>query len=168
MLGTGATKTVMCSNHVKEFLEGPQPEIKPDAKRSSCDIVLRFGNQGTVKALHALTIPVGGMWLKIAVVKGATPLLVSSSLLRALGELVDTQHHELVIPMYPAKIKTQLFPKGLYFIDMNQLITIAPVQESPASAAETYAPIQQLEDNQRCYCCNYIIKCLEPGLPGLL
>jgi hypothetical protein len=158
----------MCSNHVKEFLEGPQPEIKPDAKRSSCDIVLRFGNQGTVKALHALTIPVGGMWLKIAVVKGATPLLVSSSLLRALGELVDTQHHELVIPMYPAKIKTQLFPKGLYFIDMNQLIAIAPVQESPASAAETYAPIQQLEDNQRCYCCNYIIKCLEPGLPGLL
>ena len=151
MLGTGATKTVMCSNNVKEFLEGLQPEIKPDAKRSSCDIVLRFGNQGTVKALHALTIPVGGMWLKIAVVKGATPLLVSSSLLRALGELVDTQHHELVIPMYPAKIKMQLLPKGLYFIDMNQFIAIAPVQESPASAAETYAPVQQLEDTQRCY-----------------
>eukprot|EP00435_Cladocopium_sp_Y103_P012700 s1358_g3.t1 len=139
ILDTGATKTVMGSDHVKEFLEGLSPNIKKQVKRSSCDVIFRFGNQGTLRASHALILPVGGMWLKIAVVKGGTPFLVSNTLLRALGALIDTQHHQLIIPKFQAKISLQLSPKGLYLINMNDLTALAPVPENAVSAAETYA-----------------------------
>jgi hypothetical protein len=98
ILDTGATKTVMGSEHLKEFLDGLQPEIKKQVKRCPCEVVFRFGNQGTLKSSQALVIPVGGMWLKIAVVQGSTPFLISNTLLRALGALIDTQNHQLQIP----------------------------------------------------------------------
>eukprot|EP00435_Cladocopium_sp_Y103_P055989 s1015_g18.t1 len=147
ILDTGATKTVMGSDHVKEFLEGLMPDIKPHVKRSTCDVVFRFGNQGTLRATQALIIPVGGMWLKIAVVKGATPFLISNTLLRALGAIIDTSHHTLNIPKHNAKIQLQLSPKGLYLLDMNELTSIAPVPRSPDSVAETFA--QDTSDGQK-------------------
>ena len=98
ILDTGATKTVMGSEHLKEFLDVLQPEIKKQVKRCPCEVVFRFGNQGTLKSSQALVIPVGGMWLKIAVVQGSTPFLISNTLLRALGALIDTQNHQLQIP----------------------------------------------------------------------
>ena len=138
ILDTGATKTVIGSVHVKEFLDGLQPEIKKHVMRCPCNIVFRFGNQGTLKASHAIVVPVCGMRLKIAVVQGATPFLISNTLLRALGALMDTQNHELVLPKQQAKISLQLSPKGLYLLDMNQLIAIAPVPENPSRVAETF------------------------------
>ena len=139
ILDTGATKTVMGSEHIKEFLEGLDPKIKNHVKRCSCEVLFRFGNQGTLKSSQALVLPVGGMWLKIAVVKGATPFLISNTLLRALGAIIDTQNHQLKIPKFNCNIKLKLTAKGLYLIDMNQLTKMAPIPKSPASSAETFA-----------------------------
>ncbi|CAL1151720.1 unnamed protein product [Cladocopium goreaui] len=61
IVDTGATKTVMGSSHVKEFLENLHPQVKPHARRSSSNVVFRFGNQGTLKATHALVVP--GLYL---------------------------------------------------------------------------------------------------------
>eukprot|EP00435_Cladocopium_sp_Y103_P021824 s3570_g5.t1 len=149
ILDTGATKTVMGSEHVKEFLDGLMPDIKPHVKRSTCDVVFRFGNQGTLRATHALILPVGGMWLKIAVVKGATPFLISNTLLRALGAIIDTSQHILNIPKHQAQIQLQLSPKGLYLLDMNQLTSIAPVPGSSDSIAETFAQ-DSFPESQKC------------------
>ena len=139
ILDTGATKTVIGNDHLKDFLNNLDPKIKPHVKRSTCDITFRFGNQGTLKASYAVVIPVCGMWLKVAVVKGATPFLVSNTLLRALGALVDTQNHELIIPKHQAKIPLKLTSKGLYLIDMNHLTAITPLPKNPEEAAETFA-----------------------------
>lgn len=139
ILDTGATKTVIGNDHLKDFLNNLDPKIKPHVKRSTCDITFRFGNQGTLKASHAVVIPVCGMWLKVAVVKGATPFLVSNTLLRALGALIDTQNHELIIAKHQAKIPLKLTPKGLYLIDMNHLTAITPLPKNPEEAAETFA-----------------------------
>jgi len=139
ILDTGATKTVMGSDHIKEFLEGLNPTIKDHVKRCSCEVLFRFGNQGTLKSSQALVLPVGGMRLKIAVVKGATPFLISNTLLRALGALIDTQNHQLKIPKFNANINLKLTSKGLYLIDMNKLTDIAPIPKSLASSAETFA-----------------------------
>ena len=139
ILDTGATKTVMGSDHIKEFLEGLNPTIKDHVKRCSCEVLFRFGNQGTLKSSQALVLSVGGMWLKIAVVKGATPFLISNTLLRALGALIDTQNHQLKIPKFNANINLKLTSKGLYLIDMNKLTDIAPIPKSLASSAETFA-----------------------------
>eukprot|EP00435_Cladocopium_sp_Y103_P038581 s1016_g10.t1 len=139
ILDTGATKTVIGSHHVKDFLNHLHPEVKQHVRRSSSHVVFRFGNQGTLQATHAMVIPVCGMWLKISVVEGATPFLISNTLLRALGALIDTKNHQLILPSHNTQIPLQLTSKGLYLIDMNQLVSISPVPRSCEAAAETYA-----------------------------
>ena len=129
----------MGSQHVKEFLEGLTPEAKKQVKRCPCDVLFRFRNQGTLRAMHAVVIPVGGLWLKIAVVKGATPILISNTLLRALGATVNTQTNELQIPELHQNIQMKLSSKGLYLVDMNDLIAIPPMPKNAESTAETYA-----------------------------
>ena len=142
IVDTGATKTVMGSSHVKEFLDGLPPNIRNCVRRSSSNVVFRFGNQGTLKANHAnhaMVVPVCGMWLKISVVEGSTPFLISNTLLRALGAMIDTANHQLVIPKHQTQVQLQLSPKGLYLIDMNKLFAISPVPGNAEVAAETYA-----------------------------
>ena len=139
IVDTGATKTVMGSSHVKEFLAGLPQNIRKWVRRSSSNVVFRFGNQGTLKANHAMVVPVCGMWLKISVVEGSTPFLISNTLLRALGAMIDTANHQLVIPKHQTQIPLQLSPKGLYLIDMNKLFAISPVPGNAEVAAETYA-----------------------------
>ena len=139
IVDTGATKTVMGSSHVKEFLAGLPPNVRNCVRRSSSNVVFRFGNRGTLKANHAMVVPVCGMWLKISVVEGSTPFLISNTLLRALGAMVDTANHQLVIPKHQTQIPLQLSPKGLYLIDMNKLFAISAVPGNAEVAAETYA-----------------------------
>ena len=151
ILDTGATKTVMGSNHVKGFLKALSPEVKKQIQRTSCDIMFRFGNQGTLQAVHALVVPLAGMKLKIAVVEGATPFLVSNTLLRALGAMIDTSQNQLVLPKHHIKIPLKLSAKGLYLIDTNELFKVAPNPRSQTEAAETFAqddhaPAKMLED----------------------
>lgn len=129
----------MGSNYVGSFLNHLDPKIRQHVKRCSCEVLFRFGNQGTLKATHAIVVPVCGMWLKIAIVSGATPFLVSNTLLRAVGAMIDTCNHQLIIPKFQAQVPLELTNKGLYLINMNQLFALAPVPDSSETAAETYA-----------------------------
>ena len=139
IIDTGATKTVMGNNHVASFLNAMDPEVRKHVQRCSCDVVFRFGNQGTLKASHAMVVPVAGMKLKIAVVEGSTPFLISNTLLRALGAMIDTERDMLIMPKHDSEIPLKLSSKGLYLIDMNLLFQIASVPKSSPEPAETYA-----------------------------
>lgn len=50
ILDTGATKIVMGSKFVSDFLQALDPKIRTQVNQSSCDVVFRFGNQGTVRS----------------------------------------------------------------------------------------------------------------------
>ena len=78
ILDTGATKTVMGSNQVPELLQQLHPEIRKRTYRCKCKITFRFGNEGILDSQHAIVIPLGQVGLKIAVVPGGTPLLLSN------------------------------------------------------------------------------------------
>jgi hypothetical protein len=78
ILDTGATKTVMGSNQVPELLQQLHPEIRKRTYRCKCKITFRFGSEGTLDSQHAIVIPLGQVGLKIAVVPGGTPLLLSN------------------------------------------------------------------------------------------
>ena len=72
-------------------------------------------------------------------VEGSTPFLISNTLLRALGAMIDTESDTLIMPKHDCKIPLRLSSKGLYLIDMNMLFQIAPVPGSSSEPAETYA-----------------------------
>ena len=82
IVDAGATKTVIGSGYLLAAL---RPEVRKQVQRCRCSVVFRFGNQGTLESKHALVVPIGPLKLKIAIVPGHTPFLLSNTLLRAIG-----------------------------------------------------------------------------------
>ena len=87
ILDTGATKSVAGSNLIASLIESLSPSVRRQVFRTTCNITFRFGNQGTLDSSQALVIPLKsiGLGLKIAVVPGNTPLLLSNTLIRTLN-----------------------------------------------------------------------------------
>ena len=135
----GATKTVIGSNQVQEFLDGIQPEIKSRIQRCKCEITFRFGNHGTLKSQQAMVIPIKGFRSKVAIVPGSTPFLLSNTLLRALGAVIDTEKHELFARRINLTIPLTLTSKGLFLLDLNDLVGLP--EYSSESTAETHMTV---------------------------
>ena len=121
ILDTGATKTVIGSQLIKGLMNSLDPEIRNKVGRCSCNITFRFGNLSTLDSQHALVIPLGRVKLKVAVVPGQTPFLVSNTLIRALKAQIDADQQVLKSPMLKQSVDLHLTPKGLFLIDINQL-----------------------------------------------
>jgi hypothetical protein len=91
----GATKTVIGSQKIGELLASLEPQVRQKVSRCPCDITFRFGNHGVLQSRQALVIPIHGLLLKIAVVPGSTPFLLSNTLQRMLGAVIDTERKVL-------------------------------------------------------------------------
>ena len=118
----GATKTVIGSNLVKDLINNLQPHIRRNLTRCPCKIAFRFGNHGILESEQALVVPIFGLKLKIAIVPGSTPFLLSNTLLRTLGAVIDTQNRTLFLKNSNQTIPLQLTPKGLFLLDLNDLV----------------------------------------------
>eukprot|EP00435_Cladocopium_sp_Y103_P075501 s304_g58.t2 len=141
ILDLGASKTVIGSDHVAELIRSLDAEIRQRLTRCTCNITFRFGNQGTLASQHALVVPIGSLKLKIAIVPGATPFLMSNSLMRALGARIDCFARKLSSPLLQADMPLQLTPKGLFLVDLNNLVRLAQTGNgvTDSASAETSA-----------------------------
>lgn len=137
ILDTGATKTVIGSHWIKDLLNSLNPKVRKKVGRCGCNITFRFGNLSTLESQQALVIPLGRLRLKIAVVPGKTPFLISNTLARALKAQIDTDQHKLHSPLLKQSVKLHLTPKGLFLIDVNQLAMQAECQDM-ATVHETF------------------------------
>ena len=135
ILDTGATKTVMGSNQVTEMLQQLHPEIRKRTYRCQCKITFRFGNEGTLDSQHAIVVPIGQVGLKVAIVPGGTPLLLSNSLLRTLKAQVDVSRKVLVSPFLKKPVSLNLNGRGLFLVDINEL---ALSSRATGPTAETF------------------------------
>ena len=144
----GATKTVIGSNHVQELLDHLHPDLKSKIYRCKCEITFRFGNHGTLKSHHALVIPIHGFHLKVAVVQGSTPFLLSNTHLRALGAVIDTSKKELFASKIDRVIPLHLTEKGLFLLDLNDLASGKPGQTVEERFAETHT-VTEPKDSPR-------------------
>ena len=121
ILDSGASKTVVGSNQLSSLLQNFEPSLRSQLRRSPCSITFRFGNQGTLQSKEALIVPLGPLQLRIAIVPGETPFLLSNTLLRALQAKVDCVGHVLESPLLAQPVRLQLSSKGLFMVDLNEL-----------------------------------------------
>ena len=142
ILDTGATKSVVGSSHLPALIGSFPADVQKQLRRTTCEITFRFGNQGTLNSQHALVIPLNaiGMGLKVAIVPGATPLLLSNTLVRTLKASIDSARQVLTSPMFAQPVPLKLSPRGLYLLDINDLIQAQKGQHSGQDrpAAETF------------------------------
>eukprot|EP00435_Cladocopium_sp_Y103_P033798 s1269_g8.t1 len=142
----GATKTVIGSNLVKELLDSLHPKLRSQVFRCPCEITFRFGNHGVLQSKFALVIPIHGLHLKVAIVPGSTPFLLSSTLLRALSATIDTEHKVMFSRKLNREFPLQLTSKGLFLLDLNMLAQQQPGSIAVFPTAEMHPAIAESTD----------------------
>ena len=116
VLDLGANKTVIGSEYVSDLIQGLQPSTRQKLYRCPCEITFKFGNQGTLTSSQALVVPVGDFHLKVAIVPGSTPFLISNTMMRALQAKIDCHHQRLSSPGFKNPVPLQLTNKGLFLL----------------------------------------------------
>ena len=146
----GATKTVIGSNLVKDLIQSLDPAVQQTLTRCPCHITFRFGNHGTLQSEQALVIPLQDLKLKIAIVPGSTPFLISNTLLRALRAVIDVDLHTLWSKRLKRTIPIELTSRGLFLLDLNQLAAgeLHVTQDSAEASAETHLAAGQEKSSE--------------------
>ena len=117
----GASQTVIGSKQVTELLQGLPDHIRSQVRRMPCQLVFRFGNQQTLSSQHALMLPLNSVWFRIAVVPGHTPFLLSSTFLKQIKAVIDTDEGTMWSKTLKQNIVLERSPKNLFLMDINQL-----------------------------------------------
>ena len=136
-------KTVIGSDNLPSLIQGLIPEVRKKLERCKCQVTFRFGNHGTLQSQHALIVPFQGFKLKIAVVPGSTPFLLSNTLLRAIEAVIDTRKQSLWSEKLKKEIPLHITNRGLFLLDLNDLVQpIDPTAKRTSEPAETHLSIE--------------------------
>ena len=138
VLDSGATKTVIGSHLVDSLLQSLSPSVRKKVTRSKCQVTFRFGNLSTLDAQHALVIPIGSLNLRVAIVPGSTPFLISNTLMRALRAVVDTFEQKLHSPFFHQPVSLELTSRGLFLLDINELVIASANPRSKSVKQDTF------------------------------
>ena len=79
------------SEQVPELLSNLPETIRSRVRKAKRNSVFRFGNHQTLQSNLALMMPLQDGWLRMAIVKGRTPFLLSNHCLKkTLKAVIDT------------------------------------------------------------------------------
>jgi transposase InsO family protein len=150
ILDLGASKTVIGTTQLASLINGLEPQVRTRLQRCPCNITFRFGNEGTLTSKQALVVPVGNKLLKIAIVEGGTPFLLSNALMRALEAKIDCQARKLISPVLSKPVDLQLTSKGLFLLDLNDLVQQSSLVDAPQPVTETFMSEEVKENVSPC------------------
>lgn len=125
IIDTGASKTVIGEKRVKGLLATLPESHQKLVRWQKSETVFRFGNNGTLKSLGAVYVPFGKRWLKIEVVQGWTPFLISNAFLSALEADLQISRAVLKISQWGVEVKLHRNNKGLFTVALTELIEAA-------------------------------------------
>ena len=121
VVDTGASRTVVGSDRVKGILASLSTECRRNIRQVASKVTFRFGNSGTLDSKHALLIPTSGSaWIRVEVVQGATPLLISKRFLRELDAIIHVRRG--LIEISGAYVQMRVDSKGLSVVDFAELM----------------------------------------------
>ena len=117
----GASQTVIGDAQVKELIQNLPERIQSQIQRTTCNLTFRFGNQQTLTSRHALLLPLGHAKFRIAIVPGKTPFLLSSSFLKGIKAVIDTDTGVLWSKTLNRELMVSQSSKNLFLMDISQL-----------------------------------------------
>ena len=86
------------------------------------ETVFRFGNNGTLSSLGAVFLPFRRQWLKIEVVDGTTPFLLSNAFLKAVTADICTSKRLLSMFQGKVSVPLEVSDKGLFLVDLTKIL----------------------------------------------
>ena len=126
VLDLGASKTVIGSEHVKCLIQSLDEETRARLSRCPCQVTFKFGNQGTLTSSQAIVVPIGHL------MQGGTPFLISNTFMRAIRATIDCSKYSLSSPVLNHEIPLELTERGLFLVNLNDLVKAAMKQHTSA------------------------------------
>ena len=145
----GASQTVVGDHQIGEILQSLPEQIRDRAKRTTCNLTFKFGNQQTLCSRHAVLLPLGETFFRIAIVPGKTPFLLSSSFLKGIGAVIDTEEGTMWSKKLQKQLVVEQTSKNLFMMDINQLWKPEP-QEQQVQNSYVAGLIQSSESCESC------------------
>ena len=140
VIDTGASRTVIGDSRVRDLVSGLAPESRAGVKKVPSQVTFRFGNNGTLTSKHALLLPTSaGAWIRIEVIPGSTPLLISNRLLRDIDAVLRVR--ESVLKVGGSRLPLRLDERGLSIVDLADLF------RQPAAEAFHTSTLEQQKHN---------------------
>ena len=122
VLDTGASRTVVGEDRIKELMSGLPVACRKNARKIQSGVTFRFGNSGTLTSKFALLLPAqGSTWIRIEVIPGETPLLISNRLLRDLDAVIHVKKGWIILGN-GSSIATRFDERGLTIVDLSSLL----------------------------------------------
>ena len=143
VVDTGASRTVVGSDRVKRILSSLSRECQKNVRKVRSKATFRFGNSGTLDSKWALLIPTSeGAWIRVEVVNGSTPLLISNRLLRELDAIIHVRKGQIQVP--GGVVQMRCDQRGLSIVDFAELMQHVT---APAAAVH-FTSVSSTEDPQ--------------------
>ena len=124
IIDTGASRAVIGSERLAKLVEACC--LGDSLKTAPSNVNFRFGNSGMLQSSHAVFFPrkIGG-WIRVEVVPGSTPFLLSNSVLRALRAVVDVEAKQVWFKGTETSIPLKTCRKNLMSVDFGQILNLS-------------------------------------------
>ena len=124
ILDTGASRAVIGSDRLDKLVRSCN--LGGSLKTARSNVNFRFGNSGVLQSSHAVFFPrkTGG-WIRVEVVPGQTPFLLSNSVLRALKAVVDVDAKQVWFKGSDTVIPLRTCRKNLMSVDFTQILNLS-------------------------------------------
>ena len=120
IIDTGASRTVIGEDRVPGLIESLKGV---EVRRMPSTCVFRFGNNGTLHSRYALLFArTGKGWIRVEVVPGRTPFLLSNRLLMSLQVMVDPARLRLIFPSHEGTVGLRQVRKHLMSVRFGELL----------------------------------------------
>ena len=121
----GASQTVMGEYQLGEFLRDLPEDVRAKVREQKVSMTFRFGNNSTVACDRAILVPVQRYWIRVAIIKSRTPFLLSNSMFRKLGAIIDTKGHAVHFEEVPCTVPLSITDRKLFTLSVAELIEVA-------------------------------------------
>lgn len=81
----------MGDHQIGEIIHRLPEHVQKQVKRTTCNLTFRFGIQQTLCSKHAILLPLGESFFRIAIALWKTPFLLPSPFLKGIGAVIDTE-----------------------------------------------------------------------------
>ena len=141
ILDTGASRSVIGSEHVPDVLQKLPPAVRSQIREVPSHVGFRFGNNQTAYSFKQLQIPLKHgrqrIWLLVEVVPKATPFLISIKTMKSLGANIDLSKNTCYLQKLNRSLPLVENQNGLFMIDMSDLCEESETNEAAAFVASS-------------------------------
>ena len=122
IIDTGASKSVIGRKKVQGLISSLPRSVQQHVQYGKSETVFRFGNNGTLSSVGVVYIPFGCRWMRLEIVDGETPFLLSNAFLKATAADVSSTESKLYFRDLDVGVPLKSNSKGLFTVELSKIL----------------------------------------------